>query len=253
MSPSRRRRACSLFLAIGLASSCAAPERPGPSGSPDAGAEAARDVAPALARCRAPAGVNAAPRTIAELVTLVNALPRPLELTCFLETLDRPLDANAVVSIFSLQPARGERSPRIFLLSGDLVMSLAPTGPGSHLLEVSQIVEERRSVKGEIVFPVTATLSPSAPYDKVRDPEGTTCRFCHPFEDPWPALPNAYVSGAFAPDPRHVVDLAIVAREHEICDPAAEPARCAFLRALFAHGEVRQKPFPPAIPTIFGQ
>ncbi len=68
--------------------------------------------------CRAPAGVSNSPRTIDETVTLINALPKPLSLPCFLESLARPLEISASYGVFSAQPAKGIRSPRIFVISG---------------------------------------------------------------------------------------------------------------------------------------
>ena len=76
------------------------------------------DAAPVVQvdpRCVAPEGVSTAPQTIAEVVTLLNALPKPLNLPCFVASLARPLSLHAVNSPFSAQPAQGRRSPRIFI------------------------------------------------------------------------------------------------------------------------------------------
>jgi hypothetical protein len=209
-------------------------------------------VAPPEARCRPPAGVSAAPSTIAGVVALANALPHPLTLTCFLESLDRPLALQAAISRISFQPSMGERSPRIFLLLDPLVLSVAPAGSGQALIELGERVGPARSLKGELAFPVEAALSDEAPLEHVRDGGGTTCRFCHPDEAPAPELgPQAYVSGAFRPPSRARVSLASLLDESARCDNAAEPARCAILRALFAHGEVREADFPASVPLPF--
>jgi hypothetical protein len=47
----------------------------------------ARSDGPVTDRCVAPEGATASPRSIADVVTLLNALPSPVTLPCFLETL----------------------------------------------------------------------------------------------------------------------------------------------------------------------
>lgn len=238
------------WLVLGAVSCAEAPART--RRPADAGTE---DGPAAIERCRAPAGVSARPQSIAALVALVNALPRPVELTCLLESLARPLDVNAVISVVSLQPARGERSPRIFLMSGPLFMSIVPAGPGAPLVELGELVDGTRSIKGEIAFPVTEALDDAAPYRKIEMGEGTTCRFCHPSEERVAHLPDApaYVSGALSPDERYRVRVGRLLQERDLCDDGAEPARCAFFRALLDHGEVRDRDFPASVPSIFGR
>jgi hypothetical protein len=207
----------------------------------------------AAPECRPPAGVSGAPRSIAEAVTLANALPHPLSLPCFVASLDRPLGAQAVVSTISLQPAVGERSPRIFLFSGPLVMSVAPEGVGRALVELGQLVGDARSLKGELGFPIAAPLDAAEPFARVHHGDGTTCGFCHPGELRAADIADApaFVSGAFRPAPRARVDLATVRHERALCDPAREPERCALLGALFDHGEVVLQEFPPTVPFAF--
>jgi hypothetical protein len=231
-------------LAVALSACAAAPQ----AALPDAGA----DAGAAASRCLPPAGVSGAPKTIAETVLLANALPHPLELSCFLESLDRPLDAHAAVSTVSLQPG-GMRSPRIFLFFGTLILTVVPEGTGRSLVEMGQLVGDDRSLKAELAFPITAPLTDAAPFEHVRDGEGTTCRFCHPAEARAAEIANApaYVSGAFSTTARARVSLESVRQERAACDDSVEPARCRLLRALFDHGEVRWKDFPPTVPTAF--
>jgi hypothetical protein len=249
------RLSCFIAAAgLALGAGCVEPAARTPA-TIDAGSGVDTRPAPPLSRCRAAAGTMGRPRSIRALVDLVNALPRPLELTCMLESFERPLDAHAVISLVSLQPAMGERSPRIFLLSGPLIMSIVPVGPGSALLELGELVDARRSLKGELHFPVTDRLTQASPYEKIYDGQGTSCRFCHPAEEAAEglAVPPAFVSGAFSPDARYRVGLDRVHEERRTCDEGKEPARCALLRALFDHGEVREGEFPPTVPTIFQQ
>jgi hypothetical protein len=246
MSRSRLRSSAALLWLAPLLS-CAETTAPEP--SHDA---ATTPDAPPPARCRPPAGVSGTPRTIFEVAALANALPHPLSLTCFLESLDRPLALNAAVSTISLQPAPAPRSPRVFVFVGPVIMSLAPEGSGRHLLELGQLVSEDRSLKAELAFPITAPLTPDDPFAHVRSDEGTTCRFCHPNETPAPEIsPSAYITGAFSPLPKAQVAVETLMAEHSACDPTAEPDRCAFFKALFDHGEVRAASFPPTVPTAF--
>jgi hypothetical protein len=214
--------------------------------------------APAVRRCRPPTGVpgvSGSPRSISEVVALVNALPPPVTLSCYLESLDRPLQAFATSSVISLQPAAGARNPRIFLISGKLVTSLVPVGMGSHTLEFGQFVDEARSIKAEIGFPVEPPLAPAAPYQRIMNTNGkpgTSCRFCHPNEELAAEIDyaEAYISGAFRPNWRTRVDLPAIRDERAHCDEVAEPGRCAILGALLDHGEVVQQELPETVPTI---
>jgi hypothetical protein len=244
-----------VLILAGLLAACAGPlAPPGPPAGMDDASAPAPDLAPPSA-CRPGSGASGAPATIGELVALVNSLPRPLELPCLIESLDRPLDLHAAVSTISLQPALRERSPRIFLLRGNLIVSVVPEGMGQALLEMGQLVTEDRSLKAEIAFPVMGPLAEADPFEHVRRGEGTSCRFCHPSEERATELPDApaYVSGAFSPTLRSRVSLENLRQERIRCDPAVEPTRCAMLGAVFDHGEVRWKDFPPTVPTAFGR
>jgi hypothetical protein len=218
-------------------------------------ADAGAEVVAAEARCRPAGGVSGAPQSIADVVALANALPRPLTLPCFLESLDRPLGVQPIVSIVSLQPSAGPRNPRIFLLWDKLIVSVVPAGTGQSLLEMGQLVAPDRSLKGELGFPISGPVDPGTPFARIVTGQATSCGFCHGNETPAGDVGGApsFVSGAFAPSSRSLQDLAALRHERETCDDAAEPARCAFLRALFDHGEVRPQAFPPDIPAAFTQ
>src|SRR5512132_2940408 len=93
-----------------------------------------------LAICHAPPWVNGTPQTIEDVTALINALAEEhdgkVELPCFVASLNRPLGASASAGFVSAQPAAGARSPRMFLWSGALVMSVTPEGLGANLLEM---------------------------------------------------------------------------------------------------------------------
>lgn len=204
-----------------------------------------REIAPRT--CFPPAGLDGSPGTIEDVVALLDGLPKPITVACLLETLDRPLRIEASSDTFSLQPAYGPNNPRIFVFSGDLVITIVPKGEGSEVVELGVLRGPMRSVKGEIAFPVTESLAPSAPYDRILDEGGgqTTCAFCHLGETRDLTVDSAevYVSDVLHPLPRHLVDFEDVRHQFETCDPEAEPARCAVFDAIFGHGEVVHQPF----------
>ncbi len=205
------------------------------------------------ARCVAPDGAPTAPQTIADVVTLINALPSPVTIPCFLQALARPLKMHATVSLISAQPSAGARSPRIFLFSDGMRISIVPAGAGSPLLEMGEIRDEERSLKGEILFPVTTPLSPQAPFERILFTANITrCGFCHPVEQPDPTITfaSAFTSVALRPLETYAVSVDSLSNELATCDPTAEPDRCAMLQALFDQGVPIEQPFPPDLPTI---
>jgi hypothetical protein len=220
--------------------------------APATSAPAARVPTPG---CRAPAGVSNAPRTIGETVTLINALPKPLSLPCFLESLARPLQINAANSLFSAQPAQGLRSPRIFVFQDPNVMSIVPAGEGAALLEFGEQRPEFRSLKAELVFPISVQLEPGAPFDHLRSPASsfTTCAGCHAGElqESEIAGVRTFVSLALRPRPADLVSVQSLNHELEICDRASEPQRCAMLDALLGWGVVTDRTFPIEM-AVFG-
>ena len=74
---------------------------------------------------------------------------------CFLESLDRPLTLFATSGILSVQPAVSLRSPRVFILRDNLVISVVPEGVNIDLLEFAYLVTDKRSIKGELEMPAT--------------------------------------------------------------------------------------------------
>ena len=219
---------------------------------PTANAPASRSPTPG---CRAPAGVSNAPRTISETVTLINSLPKPLSLPCFLESLARPLEISATYSLLSAQPAQGARSPRIFLFQESTLLSIVPAGEGAQLLEFGEQRPELRSLKAELVFPVSASLEPSAPFEGLMfNSQFTTCGGCHAGE-----LRESEISGvptlvsvALRPRPSELVSTASLIHEFEICDRALEPQRCAMLDGLLGWGQVTDRAFPAEMATFGG-
>ncbi len=189
--------------------------------------------------CIAPEGLGS-PSTIEDVVTLVNALPKPLELPCVLESLDRPLSLYASMSVAGAQPAMGPQSPRIFLFFGDLVMSVVPEGEARRTLELSYAIGDRRSIKAELVFPIDQMLEPSAPYDAVELGSGTSCGLCHGGESRVTSIDfaSAWASDMFQDDPDQRLSRSFVRQSALDCDHEAEPERCEMFDAIFGHGDV---------------
>jgi hypothetical protein len=217
-----------------------------PSARSDAGAPSSR--------CVAPAGTTASPQSIADVVTLLNALPKPVTLPCFVETLARPLAIHATQSAISAQPSVGARSPRIFLLFETLRMSIVPAGMGSRLLEFGEIRPEAHSVKAEIEFPVEATLAPEVPFERVMFSDiATGCSFCHADEQPAAdfTFTKAFTSASLRPADSKSVSIPFLSNEADTCDPTAEPDRCALLKSLVDQGELVEQAFPTDLATLF--
>jgi hypothetical protein len=237
-----------------------------PSGSPGSGQgsgapaptdpQTPPDASPTTAEpaCSAPEGVSNDPRSIEEVITLINALPMPVTLPCYFEALRRPLYLSASSSQLSVQPAVSELSPRMFLFGGPLVTALAPEGEGSHLLELSVLLSDQTSIKGEISFPVAEALPLDAAYKGIlrNDGNGTRCAGCHFNEAKatGPLSASAYTSTALRPFADSDVPIDFLAAESGACAKNTSE-RCRMLRALFEHGQVLPKAFPAGMDTLF--
>lgn len=243
--PAMRRRAARIISGL-LAAMCACGAPPAPAGAEPAPVDPRR--------CKPAPGTSGSPRTIEEAVALANGLPFPVTAECLIEALDRPLQIEATSSHDSLQRARGERSPRVFVWGADsLVLSIVIDGPARDLVEFGEFVAPRRTIKAELEFPLTAPTTTAAALERVRNPEHpriTRCFVCHDQEEDEPGLPGARSSLALRPRGATLVDPAALQAEFERCDPAAEPARCAWLEALFDHGPVTRRAFEATLPVF---
>jgi hypothetical protein len=191
--------------------------------------------------CSAPAGVSGAPRNVEQAVALMNSLPRPTTLECFIESLQRPLEVYLTSSDLSLQPADGTRSPRAFLVRGDLVMSVVPNPEFSNLLELGYRSAPGRSMKGEVAFPLTVPVTASSILERIRVGDVSICGGCHGAETR--PVDGFFADGAFesaiaVPLSPFEVPLEGMRQEAVACEPTREPERCGILSALFDHGEV---------------
>jgi len=200
------------------------------------------------------AALHAPPASVTEIVDHLNALPKPVSLPCLVSSLPGPLPLLATRSVFSAQPAVGQRSPRIFLLYGQMTLSIALDGMGKDLLEFGEHRPEQRSLKAEIEFPVEEALTHEAPFERILYKDGqTSCAFCHRNEARADDIgfAEAFVSIAYRPtDFQAAVSVSELAALRAECDPEAEPQRCAMLQSLFAQGTPVDRAFPPEYATF---
>ena len=225
---------------------CSSPEPEPPA---DAGTQPEPEPEPELIPARCAIG-GEMPKDAAELLTRIDTLGRPLDLPCLIASLPRPLSLVATDSIFSVQPAVGRESPRVFVLGEDMVLSIALAGEGRELLEFGEWHSSTQTLKGELAFPVEGELSLAQAYvgtDKI----STRCATCHRNEEPSQTIEGAYFSDAIRPKPNSIVSLEQLEAEHQKCDPEQDRARCEMLSALFDFGVVEQGAFDEQIPVFF--
>lgn len=193
------------------------------------------------------AGVNASPQSISDTVALINTLPRPLTVDCFLNALAKPMQVYAVNNSFSAQPAMGVNSPRIFILYPTFVLSVVPAGSGSTVIEMSE-VKSSGSVKGEIAFPVNGVLSADNPFTHIVSTTNTSqskCTLCHSGEAPVSGYPGpAFISSFVRPDSAKRVTAQYLKNQAKICDPLNDAYRCAILNAIYVSGKAVDGNFP---------
>ena len=205
--------------------------------------------------CVAGEGATARPESIAETVELINSMPLPLTLSCFLRALERPLAVHATESAFSAQPARGAENPRVFLFNDPLYLAIVTDGASRDLLELSVLTSDTRSIKAEIVFPVTEPLRPAFPYEQAlydEERDRTFCALCHGAERLVDSIDGpAFESSAIKPPPRLRVELGDLRDQSEDCEVAQDNDRCDMLRSLFLYGATKDHDFPEAMALFF--
>lgn len=200
------------------------------------------EMPPEEERCVAPLGVIGSPSTIEEALILMNSLPRPTTLECFIQSLDRPLSVYLTSSSGSLQPSPGARSPRTFIVNGNLVMSIVFDGEAGETLELGYRTSPDRSIKTEILFPLERDITTAGMFDRVVEGSLTICGRCHTgeiFTSNVAEFPQGvFESAVIVPSPVFTVPLEALRAEEAECDPALESNRCGMLDAFFDHGEV---------------
>jgi hypothetical protein len=247
------------LLLLGCSAAAPADPPPGPSGTGGSGGSggAPAELPNPLGRlrCHAPAGTTGSPSTIEEAVALLNALPKPTSVACFVESLDRPLTVFSTNSPFSAQPALSNRSPRMFIKSRDLWLSIVIDGQSSDLVEFGHLLPGTlRSIKAELHLPLQVPAAPGDPYQRVMfGDQGTSCGLCHFDEvaENVPGIANVFSSVAFRPRPDTRVNTETLRVDSQTCNWQVEPHRCDMLSAVFNGGPVLDGAFPEDMLTFF--
>ena len=187
-----------------------------------------------------------------EVVELLDALPKPTTVECFVESLDRPLKVIGSTSTLSAQPAN-QGSPRLFGIFGPLLVSWVPAGPGSRVLEFSEERGAILSVKAELHMPIEDKIEYADFEHILLEGGGTACGACHLLEEPVDDIPLGpfFASEALRPGTPDTVRVQTVRDLHNHCDLDFDARRCSILAATFEHGEVVDSDFPRPLPTIY--
>ncbi len=206
-------------------------------------------------RCAPGPNVSGAPRSIEQVVDLINSLPKPVTVACFIESLDAPLKVFASNSVASLQRSSGPEDPRWFIFSLPLIMSVTSDGSGANLLEMGVLQPgNRRTLLGELRMPIQTQIKHALPYDRINEDFGTSCGFfCHQNEELDPRIPfaKAFVSKSIRASPDSEVTLDSLRGVLSRCkSPSASP-RCELLTALLVTGRGQREDFPADMPVGF--
>lgn len=194
------------------------------------------------------------PTTIAELVNVLNSLPMPLQLPCFIKSLPSPLGMNATTSTISVQPASGYLNPRFFIMLNPLVLGVVPEGTGKYLLELSELISDTESIKGEIKFPIENKIEINSLFTRLGRHDGapgTSCAGCHLGErESQFQGQNVFISRAFRPSAKSQVNFETLKSLVSACGLSTTSYRCEMIRALLG-SEVETKQTPRAIEKGF--
>jgi len=175
---------------------------------------------------------------ITDVIALINALPKPLSLDCLVSSLYRPLSIQATASVISAQPATSRDKPRIFLHNEGLFLSVVP---GDHTLEFGETWQSIYSIKGELTFPITETLSDNAPFVQIgpifsQSQNQTRCGApCHVSTVEYSKQGGIaiFASQIVRPNPELRVDMEELKAAWHNCSSLNDPA-CRLYEALFA-------------------
>jgi hypothetical protein len=208
-----------------------------------------------MRRCRPGPGASGTPNSIADVVTLINTLPRPVTVSCVVEALDHPLRISATSSIVSAQPAAGPHDPRIFIAMPGLLVSVVAAGDGQNLLEFGEFeMGTALTRKAEIIFPIEGRLAPSDPFAHLvsSTTPGSICGGCHASESLAASVDGApiYRSIALRPLDETLVEVDALRAEWANCDASTDAERCAILDGIFAWGSPESFQFARSLPTL---
>jgi len=123
-------------------------------------------------------------------------------------------------------------------------LSVVPAGASSDLVELGYRTSNARSIKAEIAFPLTRTLSATDLIRRIQTGRVSMCAGCHIDERRvtdgiFSGTEGGFESGVIPPLFVYEIDIESYRAEAAACDPSSELGRCSMLEALFGHGEVR--------------
>ncbi len=212
------------------------------------GASQQNQTSQSLAACTEVSAPLGTPNSLSETIQLINSLPKPLTLDCFLKSLQRPISIMAVNNTFSAQPAVGNESPRIFILNTRLALSVVPAGSGKTLLEMSEPMSGAQSWKAELEFPITANVDPYKMFDHITDRSSgnSRCLSCHTGETKqnYAGVGFGFVSNTVRPNETQRVNNLYLRNQAYVCNPSTNKYRCDILQAVFSNGTTQDIPFP---------
>lgn len=206
-------------------------------------------------RCMPGPGATGSPRSVEDVVALINTLPKPVTASCLVESLTPPLKVFAMRSTASLQFSMSQDDPRWFILFWPLIISVTSAGPGSEVVEMSVVQPGNQlSLKAELRLPIDAPVSNALAYERIRLGVGTTCaHFCHQHEvrDNRITHAEAFLSKAIRPSAHFEVSLAYLEKVRSVCKSPEESLRCDLLHAVLVHGKAVREEFPADMPVGF--
>ncbi len=195
---------------------------------------------------------TAAPATVNDVITLLNRLPQPATVPCFVAALPRPLTLVATTSQLSAQPPPDVQSPRVFALFPQLTLSVVPDGPSAKLLELAEYVTQTRSVKAELVFPLPTPVTRKDAFEHLAfQPTASRCGLCHRDEARVAGEVGVYVSEALQHEVNSEVAITTLQALLAACEQPPRAPRCLTLAALVGAGPVVQGAFPTTFQRFF--
>lgn len=188
------------------------------------------------------------PTDLTSFVEYLNALPRPVKLSCIVMNLGGPIELIATHSQRSAQPALSARNPRIFIRRGELLIGIVPSGSSSTLVELGQLLpNSSQSLKAEFILPIQSEQISEADgveHTRLSATGGTSCGTCHANETQV-TLPNgarAFRSDILRFAAQEEVPLAQIEYEAQECARQnLRDERCLVYRALLSSGGIQRQ------------
>lgn len=198
------------------------------------------------------AGKDAGVTSIAEVIDLINLLPKPVSIPCFLAALPRTYTLTAAESQASAQPASRDQ-PRFFLALGALFVTVTGDGTGKDHVELSEFDGRRQSIKGDLLFPIEGDLEATAPFAFKTEGQESSCAACHGGEKGGPKdTRDATLSDALRPAPDALLSADELNGIKAACETGVD-AHCQLVRAIFFDSAPETFLFPESMRLLSGR